>query len=130
MVTNVYFQLSHFPWTPRTLIPIAYFMIPFGYLIGILSLTCPKPNYLSLSQMYFTCSFPYLGGCQQCFQSARSENLLPFLTHPFFPFLIPNTADNSFGSAFKIYLDSDHYSFSSIFPPGSSHCHFLLGLLQ
>lgn len=79
MAPNVYFQLSHFPWTPHTFIPIAYLKTPFGYLIDILNLTCPKLNSLSPSQMYFSCSFPYLGGCQDCFQSAQIKKLSAIL---------------------------------------------------
>lgn len=34
------------------------------------------------------------------------------LTHLFLPFLTPNTAENSLGSALKIYSDSNHFSLS------------------
>lgn len=105
MALNIYFQLSHFPWTPHTFIPITYLKTPFGYLIYILNLTCLKPNSLSPSQMDSTCSFPYLGRRQQCFQSVQIKKFTAILHTLLYSIPHTNTADHSFGSAFKIYLN-------------------------
>lgn len=120
MALNIYFRLSHFPRTPHTFILITYLKTPFGYLIYILNLTCLKPNSLFLSQMYFTCSFPYLGRCQQCFQSVQIRKFTAILHSLLYSIPHTNTADHSFGSAFKIYLNRPLcfiFSFSSWLKP-------------
>lgn len=67
-----------------------------------------------LQKLTLPAVFPIL---VDAFKVLRSENLASFLTHLFFlPFLTPTIAENSLGSVFKIYPDSDHFSLLLVLP--------------
>ena len=119
----------------KTLTQTHIFNCPFGYLIGISNLTCPKQNFL-IAPIYSSPSVPHrsiwpLSSTQLLRTKTLVLSLTPFFLWQYFPSLsIQTTSYYPFllpiRSTFKIHLKSDQFSPPPLFSLSSKPPSFLI----